>query len=278
MDRDYLDDRQFPPGCQRRCARDPRARRAAAVVAARSRRSPAVSERRFRRCRGGAARRPQAADQHRLGTRMTAGVELLDGAALAVAVDDGAVRDRAVVEASGDLPQGSRRCRRRAEAGPGNRRRRDYVQPGSSRRRRSGRRAGRALRPAGARSRASPPPWRKAWLGAARGSGTSSTLPSAEHVVGGIVRDGPRDHRRARPRRVGRLALARIPSSAKTTGRWAASRRKSPRLASSGAWSGASRRAIDSRVLEAVGDDLSRDHRRARARPPRAPATACRFR
>ena len=111
----------------------------------------------------------------------------------------------------------------------GNRRRRGHVQPGSAGRRTKRLRHWPNASASRCCSRAWPPRWRKPGWVRRRATGDVVFFAVGEHVVAGIVRDGAPmtgAHGRAS---VGRLASPSIPSSARTTGRSAASRRKSPR-------------------------------------------------
>jgi predicted NBD/HSP70 family sugar kinase len=120
---------------------------------------------------------------------MTAGVELLDSAALAVAVDDGAVRNRAVVEASGDLSKAAAAAVANLKLAAGT-----AVGVTTSNPEAAG--AGEAA--AALAERFGQPVLQsgvaaalaETWLGAAKGTADVVYFAVAEHVVAGIVREG----------------------------------------------------------------------------------------
>ena len=121
---------------------------------------------------------------------MTAGVELLDSAALAVAVDhDGAVRNRAAVEASGDLSKAADGAVAELKLAPGT-----VVgvttcnpeAPGAGDAAAAlAERFGQPVLPAGVAAALA-----ETWVGAAKGSEDVVYFAVAKHAIAGIVRDG----------------------------------------------------------------------------------------
>ena len=121
---------------------------------------------------------------------MTAGVELLDGAALAVAVDhDGAVRNRAVVEASGDLSKAADAAVAELKLAPGTAvgvTTCNPEAPGAGEAAAAlAERFGQPVLQSGVAAALA-----ETWLGAAKGTGDVVYFAVAEHVVAGIVREG----------------------------------------------------------------------------------------
>jgi glucokinase len=121
---------------------------------------------------------------------MTAGVELLDGAALAVAVDhDGVVRSRAVVEASGDLSKAADAAVAELKLAPGTAvgvTTCNPEAPGAGDAAAAlAERFGQPVLQSGVAAALA-----ETWLGAAKGTGDVVYFAVAEHVVAGIVREG----------------------------------------------------------------------------------------
>jgi glucokinase len=121
---------------------------------------------------------------------MTAGVELLDGAALAVAVDpDGAVRNRAVVEASGDLSKAADAAVAELKLAPGTAVGVTTCKPEAPGAGEAAaalaERFGQPVLQSGVAAALA-----ETWLGAAMGTGDVVYFAVAEHVVAGIVREG----------------------------------------------------------------------------------------
>ena len=120
---------------------------------------------------------------------MTAGVEVLDGAALAVAVDDGAVRNRAVVEASGDLSKAADAAVAELKLAPGTAvgvTTCSLEAPGAGEAAAAlAERFGQPVLQSGVAAALA-----ETWLGAAKGTGDVAYFAVAEHVVAGIVREG----------------------------------------------------------------------------------------
>jgi glucokinase len=187
---------------------------------------------------------------------MTAGVEVLDGAALAVAVDDGAVRNRAVVEASGDLSKAADAAVAELKLAPGT-----VVgvttcnleAPGAGEAAAAlAERFGQPVLHSGVAAALA-----ETWLGAAKGTGDVAYFAVAEHVVAGIVREG-----RAMIGAHGRAtSVAWLPLNPVEREDY----RKMGCLEAEVAALGIVRRLVwrikagdDSRVLEAVGNDLTK--------------------
>jgi glucokinase len=121
---------------------------------------------------------------------MTAGVELLDGAALAVAVDrDGAVCNRAVVEASGDLSKAADAAVAELKLAPGTAlgvTTCNPEAPGAGEAAAAlAERFGQPVLQTGVAAALA-----ESWLGAAKGTGDVAYFAAAEHAVAGIVREG----------------------------------------------------------------------------------------
>jgi glucokinase len=187
---------------------------------------------------------------------MTAGVEVLDGAALAVAVDDGAVRNRALVEASGDLCKAADAAVAELKLAPGT-----AVGVATSNPEAPGageaatalaERVGQPVLQSGVAAALA-----ETWLGAAKGTGDVAYFPVGEHVVAGIVREG-----RAMIGAHGRAtSVAWLPLNPVEREDY----RKMGCLEAEVAALGIVRRLVwrikagdDSRVLEAVGNDLTK--------------------
>ena len=211
MDRDYLDDRRFPPVASGGVLVIHAPGRTPAVVAAGSRRPRAVSSR-GRRSRAAAAGRQKTAGELRLGPRgrVMVGVELLDTRALAVSVDDdgtGAWRAR-----SSTRPTILRRPRNRRWSRSAGRRRApaQSASPASRRIRPASAPVLEALAhrypgpysQAGAASSGTAAAVAEAWVGAGRGVQDLVYFAVGEHTIGGIVRAAARPvtgaHGRAR--------------------------------------------------------------------------------
>ncbi len=215
LDRDYLDDRAFPPDGRQRRARDPGAERARAVRAARPDRSRASFHAgrtmRRRRAVAAAARGPEAARAHRLGA-MTEGngneVKDMEDAGrraarfvvLAVAVDDDGARPRA---RGGCAWRADRRRRRVRGARAGCEPRLARLRRSVSRRMRRNRRhrrrrctrlparyVGPFVQTGAMRVGDGGGGRRSVGRRRARRCRTSCSLPSAEHATAGILRDG----------------------------------------------------------------------------------------
>jgi glucokinase len=121
---------------------------------------------------------------------MTAGVELLDAAALAVAVDhDGAVRNRAFVEASGDLSKAADAAVAELKLPPGTAVGVATCNPealGAGEAAAAlAERFGQPVLQSGVAAALA-----ETWLGAAKGTGDVVYFAVAEHVAAGIVREG----------------------------------------------------------------------------------------
>jgi glucokinase len=121
---------------------------------------------------------------------MTAGVEFLDGAALAVAVDhDGAVRNRAVVEASNHLSQAADAAVAELKLAPGTAvgvATCNPEAPGAGDAAAAlAERFGQPVLQSGVAAALA-----ETWLGAAKGTEDVVYFAVAEHAVAGIVRDG----------------------------------------------------------------------------------------
>ena len=120
---------------------------------------------------------------------MTVGVEVLDGAAVAVAVDqDGTVRNRAVVEASDELATAADAALAQLTVAPGTAVGVTTFNPeapavGEAAANLAGR-FGRSVMPAGVAAAVA-----EAWVGAATGADDVVYFAVAEHVVAGMVRD-----------------------------------------------------------------------------------------
>jgi glucokinase len=187
---------------------------------------------------------------------MTAGVELLDGAALAVAVDDDAVRHRAVVEASGDLSKAADAAVAELKLAPGTAvgvTTCNPEAPGAGEAAAAlAERFGQPVLQSGVAAALA-----EAWLGAAKGTGDVAYFAVAEHVVAGIVREG-----RAMIGAHGRAtSVAWLPLNPVEREDY----RKMGCLEAEVAALGIVRRLVwrikagdDSRVLEAVGNDLTK--------------------
>jgi len=188
---------------------------------------------------------------------MTAGVELLDGAALAVAVDhDGAVRNRAVVEASGDLSKAADAAVAELKLAPGTAvgvTTCNPEAPGAGEAAAAlAERFGQPVLQSGVAAALA-----ETWLGAAKGTGDVVYFAVAEHVVAGIVREG-----RAMIGAYGRAtSVAWLPLNPVEREDY----RKMGCLEAEVAALGIVRRLVwrikagdDSRVLEAVGNNLTR--------------------
>jgi glucokinase len=121
---------------------------------------------------------------------VTAGVELLDGAALAVAVDHGGVvRNRAVVEASGDLSKAADAAVAELKLAAGTAvgvTTCNPEAPGAGEAAAAlAERFGQPVLQSGVAAALA-----ESWLGAAKGTGDVVYFAVAEHVVAGIVREG----------------------------------------------------------------------------------------
>jgi glucokinase len=121
---------------------------------------------------------------------MTAGVELLDGAALAIAVNyDGAVRNRAVVEASGDLSKAADAAVAELKLAPGTAigvTTCNPEAPGVGEAAAAlAERVGQPVLQSGVAAALA-----ETWLGAAKGTGDVAYFAVAEHAVAGMVREG----------------------------------------------------------------------------------------
>jgi glucokinase len=187
---------------------------------------------------------------------MTAGVEVLDGAALAVAVDDGAVRNRTVVEASVDLCKAADAAVAELKLAPGTAvgvTTCNPEAPGAGEAAAAlAERFGQPVLQSGVAAALA-----ETWLGAAKGTGDVAYFAVAEHVVAGIVREG-----RAMIGAHGRAtSVAWLPLNPVEREDY----RKMGCLEAEVAALGIVRRLVwrikagdDSRVLEAVGNDLTR--------------------
>jgi len=187
---------------------------------------------------------------------MTAGVELLDSAALAVAVDDSAVRGRALVEASGDLCKAADAAVAGLKLEPGTAvgvTTCNPEAPGAGEAAAAlAERFGQPVLQSGVAAALA-----ETWLGAAKGTGDVAYFAVAEHVVAGIVREG-----RAMIGAHGRAtSVAWLPLNPVEREDY----RKMGCLEAEVAALGIVRRLVwrikagdDSRVLEAVGNDLTR--------------------
>jgi glucokinase len=187
---------------------------------------------------------------------MTAGVELLDGAALAVAVDDGVVRNRTVVEASVDLCKAADAAVAELKLAPGTAvgvTTCNPEAPGAGEAAAAlAERFGQPVLQSGVAAALA-----ETWLGAAKGTGDVAYFAVAEHVVAGIVREG-----RAMIGAHGRAtSVAWLPLNPVEREDY----RKMGCLEAEVAALGIVRRLVwrikegdDSRVLEAVGNDLTR--------------------
>jgi len=187
---------------------------------------------------------------------MTAGVELLDGAALAVAVDDGAVRNRTVVEASVDLCKAADAAVAELKLAPGTAvgvTTCNPEAPGAGEAAAAlAERFGQPVLQSGVAAALA-----ETWLGAAKGTGDVAYFAVAEHVVAGIVREG-----RAMIGAHGRAtSVAWLPLNPVEREDY----RKMGCLEAEVAALGIVRRLVwrikagdDSRVLEAVGNNLTR--------------------
>lgn len=121
---------------------------------------------------------------------MTVGLEVLDGAALAVAVDrDGTVRHRAVVEALGDLANAADAALAQLNVAPGTPVGVTTFNPEASAVGEAAvalaERFGRPVMPTGVAAAVA-----ESWLGAAKGAQDVAYFAVADHAVAGIVRDG----------------------------------------------------------------------------------------
>jgi len=198
---------------------------------------------------------------------MTAGVELLDSAALAVAVDDGAVRNRAFVEASGDLCKAADAAVAELKLAPGTAvgvTTSNPEAPGAGEAAAAlAERFGQPVLQSGVAAALA-----ETWLGAAKGTGDVAYFAVGEHVVAGIVREG-----RAMIGAHGRAtSVAWLPLNPVEREDY----RKMGCLEAEVAALGIVRRLVwrikagdDSHVLEAVGNDLTKitaDHVLAAAR------------
>jgi len=187
---------------------------------------------------------------------MTAGVELLDSAALAVAVDDGAVRNRALVEASGDLCKAADAAVAELKLAPGTAvgvTTSNPEAPGAGEAASAlAERFGQPVLQSGVAAALA-----ETWLGAAKGTGDVAYFAVSEHVVAGIVREG-----RAMIGAHGRAtSVAWLPLNPVEREDY----RKMGCLEAEVAALGIVRRLVwrikagdDSRVLEAVGNDLTK--------------------
>ena len=187
---------------------------------------------------------------------MTAGVELLDGAALAVAVDDDAVRHRAVVEASGDLSKAADAAVAELKLAPGTAvgvTTCNPEAPGAGEAAAAlAERFGQPVLQSGVAAALA-----ETWLGAAKGTGDVAYFAVGEHVVAGIVREG-----RAMIGAHGRAtSVAWLPLNPVEREDY----RKMGCLEAEVAALGIVRRLVwrikagdDSRILEAVGNDLTK--------------------
>ncbi len=187
---------------------------------------------------------------------MTAGVELLDSAALAVAVDDGAVRNRALVEASGDLCKAADAAVAELKLAPGTAvgvTTSNPEAPGAGEAAAAlAERFGQPVLQSGVAAALA-----ETWLGAAKGTGDVAYFAVGEHVVAGIVREG-----RAMIGAHGRAtSVAWLPLNPVEREDY----RKMGCLEAEVAALGIVRRLVwrikagdDSRVLEAVGNDLTK--------------------
>jgi glucokinase len=187
---------------------------------------------------------------------MTAGVELLDSAALAVAVDDGAVRSRALMEASGDLCKAAEAAVAELKLAPGTAvgvTTCNPEAPGAGEVAAAlAERFGQPVLQSGVAAALA-----ETWLGAAKGTGDVAYFAVAEHVVAGIVRGG-----RAMTGAHGRAtSVAWLPLNPVEREDY----RKMGCLEAEVAALGIVRRLVwrikagdDSHVLEAVGNDLTK--------------------
>jgi glucokinase len=187
---------------------------------------------------------------------MTAGVELLDSAALAVAVDDGGVRNRALVEASGDLCQAADAAVAELKMAPGTAvgvTTSNPEAPGAGEAAAAlAERFGQPVLQSGVAAALA-----ETWLGAAKGTADVAYFAVGEHVVAGIVREG-----RAMIGAHGRAtSVAWLPLNPVEREDY----RKMGCLEAEVAALGIVRRLVwrikagdDSRVLEAVGNDLTK--------------------
>ena len=187
---------------------------------------------------------------------MTAGVELLDSAALAVAVDDGAVRNRALVEASGDLCKAADAAVAELKLAPGTAvgvTTSNPEAPGAGEAAAAlAERFGQPVLQSGVAAALA-----ETWLGAAKGTGDVAYFAVGEHVVAGIVREG-----RAMIGAHGRAtSVAWLPLNPVEREDY----RKMGCLEAEVAALGIVRRLVwrikagdDSHVLEAVGNDLTK--------------------
>jgi len=187
---------------------------------------------------------------------MTAGVELLDSAALAVAVDDGAVRNRALVKASGDLCKAADAAVAELKLAPGTAvgvTTSNPEAPGAGEAAAAlAERFGQPVLQSGVAAALA-----ETWLGAAKGTGDVAYFAVGEHVVAGIVREG-----RAMIGAHGRAtSVAWLPLNPVEREDY----RKMGCLEAEVAALGIVRRLVwrikagdDSRVLEAVGNDLTK--------------------
>ena len=180
---------------------------------------------------------------------MTAGVEVLDGAALAVAVDDdGTICNRAVVEASGDLSKAADAAVAELKLPPGTVVGVTTCNPAAA----LAERFGQPVLQSGVAAAVA-----ETWLGAAKGTGDVTYFAVADHVVAGIVREG-----RAMTGAHGRAtSVAWLPLNPVEREDY----RKMGCLEAEVAALGIVRRLVwrikagdHSHVLEAVGDDLTR--------------------
>jgi glucokinase len=188
---------------------------------------------------------------------MTAGVEVLDGAALAVAVDDdGTIRTRSLVEASGDLSKAADAAVAELKLPAGTAIGVTTCNPeapgaGEAAAALAGR-FGQPVLPSGVAAAVA-----ETWLGAAKGTGDVTYFAVADHVVAGIVREG-----RAMTGAHGRAtSVAWLPLNPVEREDY----RKMGCLEAEVAALGIVRRLVwrikagdDSRVLEAVGNDLTK--------------------
>jgi len=198
---------------------------------------------------------------------MTAGVELLDSAALAVAVDDSAVRSRALMEAAGDLCKAAEAAVAELKLAPGTAvgvTTCNPEAPGVGEAAAAlAERFGHPVLQSGVAAALA-----ETWLGAAKGTGDVAYFAVAEHVAAGIVREG-----RAMIGAHGRAtSVAWLPLNPVEREDY----RKMGCLEAEVAALGIVRRLVwrikagdDSHVLEAVGNDLTKitaDHVLAAAR------------
>ena len=121
---------------------------------------------------------------------MTAGVEVLDGAALAVAVDDdGTIRTRSLVESSGDLSKAADAAVAELKLPAGTAIGVTTCNPeapgaGEAAAALAGR-FGQPVLPSGVAAAVA-----ETWLGAAKGTGDVAYFAVADHAVAGLVREG----------------------------------------------------------------------------------------